>query len=41
MCARGGERSVESVMVRESFGGTTVEELEEVQFEVVVDWRDG
>lgn len=29
------------MLVRESFGGTAVEELEEVQFEVIVDWRDG
>lgn len=39
--ARGGERRLDSVLVRESFGGTAVEELDEVQFEVVVDWREG
>lgn len=48
VCARGGERSVDSVLVRESLlvvvvvvGATAVEELEDVQFEVVVDWREG
>lgn len=41
VCARGGERRVASVLDRESFSGTAVEELEDVQVEVDVDWRDG